>query len=193
MPLGELSHCDEVTLLATDLQTSVMHGVSPTISQPQSYGPYGHRPTTNRLLNVLGFNGERPDAMTGHYLLGQGYRAFNPVLMRFNNPDRGSPFGRGGINAYTYCEGDPINYQDPTGRTRWNFIKSILGLFKKQNSILCNSTAATSSTFEKGSRRLSLKRSYTNNHATRRVSDPGPIPLEESLTYVGAHGTGVQH
>ncbi|EGH35731.1 hypothetical protein PSYJA_44541, partial [Pseudomonas syringae pv. japonica str. M301072] len=38
--------------------------------------------------------------MTGHYLLGNGYRAFNPVLMRFNSPDSLSPFGEGGVNAY---------------------------------------------------------------------------------------------
>jgi hypothetical protein len=26
-----------------------------------------------------------------------------------------SPFGRGGINPYVYCEGDPINNTDPSG------------------------------------------------------------------------------
>ncbi len=35
--------------------------------------------------------------------------------MRFNSPDSLSPFGRGGLNAYAYCQGDPINRSDPGG------------------------------------------------------------------------------
>lgn len=55
------------------------------------------------------------DSATGHYLLGNGYRAYNPVLMRFNRPDNLNPFGEGGLNAYAYCAGDPVNRSDPTG------------------------------------------------------------------------------
>jgi RHS repeat-associated protein len=40
----------------------------------------------------LGFNGEAHDPLTGHYLLGNGHRAYNPVLMRFNSPDTLSLF-----------------------------------------------------------------------------------------------------
>ncbi|ANN67447.1 hypothetical protein BAU06_15085 [Bordetella bronchialis] len=35
--------------------------------------------------------------------------------MRFNAEDDFSPFGLGGINAYTYCAGDPVNHSDPSG------------------------------------------------------------------------------
>ncbi|WP_459203166.1 RHS repeat-associated core domain-containing protein, partial [Pseudomonas fragariae (ex Marin et al. 2024)] len=73
---------------------------------------YGHRAQGGPFS---GFNGERADPVTGHYLLGNGYRAFNPVLMRFNRPDSLSPFGRGGLNAYAYCQGDPVNRSDPGG------------------------------------------------------------------------------
>ncbi len=73
-----------------------------------AYTPFGHRPQAEG----IGFNGELPDRLTGHYLLGNGYRAYNPVLMRFNSPDSLSPFGKGGINAYAYCAGDPINRHD---------------------------------------------------------------------------------
>lgn len=52
-----------------------------------------------------------------YYLLGQGYRAYSPLLMRFNNPDDLSPFGRGGLNAYAYCVGDPVNLVDPDGHS----------------------------------------------------------------------------
>jgi hypothetical protein len=32
-------------------------------------------------------------------------------------PDRQSPFGLGGCNAYAYCLGDPVNRTDPSGET----------------------------------------------------------------------------
>ena len=117
----------DTTLLATDLQRSVLHtlkqGAAP---HPIAYSPYGHRPALGGLLSLLGFNGERPDPLTGHYLLGNGYRAFNPVLMRFHCPDILSPFGGGGLNPYSYCLGDPIGKTDPTGHIpRW--IARIIG------------------------------------------------------------------
>ncbi|WP_335945418.1 RHS repeat-associated core domain-containing protein [Pseudomonas sp. G166] len=107
----------ETTLLATDQQRSVLSALDATRPHPIAYTPYGHRPAENGLLSLLGFNGERPDPVTGHYLLGNGYRAFNPVLMRFNSPDSWSPFGERGLNAYGYGIGDPINRSDPTGHT----------------------------------------------------------------------------
>jgi RHS repeat-associated protein len=103
------------TLLSTDQQRSVLNALDATPPRSIAYTPYGHRSPGNGLLSLLGFNGERPDPVTGHYHLGNGYRQFNPVLMRFNSPDSWSPFGKGGINAYAYCGGDPINRADPTG------------------------------------------------------------------------------
>ena len=103
------------TLLATDQQRSVLHTLGGGVRHPIAYSPYGHHPADSGLLSLLGFNGERRDPVTGHYLLGNGYRAFNPVLMRFNSPDGWSPFGRGGLNAYGYCVGDPVNQGDQTG------------------------------------------------------------------------------
>jgi RHS repeat-associated protein len=110
------NHGHDTTLWATDLQRSVLHTVN--ADRPRQsivYSPYGHRPAESGLTSLLGFNGERPDPVTGHYLLGNGYRAFSPVLMRFNSPDSLSPFGKGGLNAYEYCKGDPLNHIDPTG------------------------------------------------------------------------------
>ncbi|WP_439857709.1 RHS repeat-associated core domain-containing protein [Pseudomonas syringae] len=99
-------------LIGSDQQHSVLHTVSVGLPGPIAYTPYGHRQALNQLP---GFNGERPDPLTGHYLLGNGYRAYNPALMRFNSPDSMSPFGKGGMNAYAYCAGDPVNRSDPTG------------------------------------------------------------------------------
>lgn len=128
MPLAEVQLAAAGTLLATDFQTSVLHSINSTHHQPQAYSPYGHRPAENGLLSVLGFNGERPDPVTGHYLLGQGHRAYNPVLMRFNSPDTLSPFGKGGINAYAYCSNNPITRVDRTGQ---NWVTQVFKPFKK--------------------------------------------------------------
>ncbi|VVO02509.1 RHS repeat-associated core domain-containing protein [Pseudomonas fluorescens] len=115
-------------LLATDQQRSVLNALDATRPHPLTYAPYGHRPQENGLLSLLGFNGERPDPITGHYHLGNGYRQFNPVLMRFNSPDSWSPFGKGGLNAYGYCAGDPVNQSDPTGHF------SVFGILKLASS-----------------------------------------------------------
>ncbi|WP_210641600.1 RHS repeat-associated core domain-containing protein [Pseudomonas sp. Tri1] len=114
----------ETTLLATDQQRSVLHALDATRPHPLAYTPYGHRAPENGLLSLLGFNGEQPDPVTGHYLLGNGYRAFNPTLMRFNSPDSMSPFGKGGLNAYAYGQGDPVNRVDPTGH--FSLVKPIM-------------------------------------------------------------------
>ena len=103
------------TLLATDPQHSVLHAVGATEQQAMAYSPYGHHPTAGANQHLLGFNGECADPVTGHYLLGNGYRAFNPVLMRFNSPDSWSPFSTSGMNTYTYCRNRPINSNDPSG------------------------------------------------------------------------------
>ena len=103
------------TLLATDTQHSVLHTVGSTEQRAMAYSPYGHHPTAGANEHLLAFNGECADPVTGHYLLGNGYRAFNPVLMRFNSPDSWSPFSASGINTYTYCRNSPINSHDPSG------------------------------------------------------------------------------
>jgi RHS repeat-associated protein len=115
----------ETAMLATDQQRSVLNVFAAARPNLLAYTPYGHRPPENGLLSLLGFNGERPDPVTGCYLLGNGYRAFNPVLMRFNSPDSWSPFGDGGVNAYAYCVGNPVNSQDPTGHSN-----RLLSMFK---------------------------------------------------------------
>jgi RHS repeat-associated protein len=122
----------ETRLLATDQQRSVVNVLAAARRNFLAYTPYGHRPPENGLLSLLGFNGERPDPVTGCYLLGNGYRAFNPVLMRFNSPDSWSPFGYGGLNGYAYCVGDPVNRYDPNGHVGlWSIVKNNLSKIAK--------------------------------------------------------------
>jgi len=83
--------------------------------------PYGHAEPL--LAARTGFNGQ-PREACGWYQLGSGHRVYNPKLMRFHSPDRLSPFDKGGLNAYAYCLGDPVNFTDPSGR----FVMQIPGL-----------------------------------------------------------------
>ncbi len=94
--------------------------------QARVYTAYGYSPAFE--LTSLGFNGELPEP-TGHYLLGS-YRLYNPGLQRFLSPDSLSPFGKGGLNAYAYCLGDPINRMDPTGHIpQWgSLIAGVIGV-----------------------------------------------------------------
>ncbi|WP_077048513.1 RHS repeat-associated core domain-containing protein [Pseudomonas sp. KK4] len=108
----------DTLLLATDRQRSILHTLTANLPpSPVRYSAYGNRHAAGELLSLLSFNGEQPDPVTGHYLLGNGYRAFNPVLMRFISADTLSPFKKGGMNAYAYCLGDPINSIDPDGHS----------------------------------------------------------------------------
>jgi RHS repeat-associated protein len=96
---------------------SVTHWVGKVSHIRISYCPFGFS-----LLPSGSFCGQKREQVTGHYLLGHGYRAFNPVLRRFSAPDELSPFSAGGLNAYVYCAGDPINRSDPSGRI-WEWLK----------------------------------------------------------------------
>jgi RHS repeat-associated protein len=111
-------------LLGTDQQCNVLTEVTGAQRRDFAYSPYGHRPAEGGLFSVLGFSGEQLDPLTGLYLLGNGYRAYSPALMRFLSPDSMSPFGTGGLNPYAYCGGDPINRVDPTG----HFWQALLGI-----------------------------------------------------------------
>lgn len=116
----------DITLIAADRNDSVLWARqgSHTDGKMYNWSPYGNANTTESPLS--GFNGERIDRVSGAYHLGNGYRAYNPILMRFNCPDNLSPFGSGGINPYAYCSGDPINNTDPSGHLSVSAIAGIV-------------------------------------------------------------------
>lgn len=129
------------------------------------------RASQRRAPNVshLGFNGELRESCIRWYMLGNGYRAYNPVLMRFHSPDKWSPFGAGGINPYMYCVGDPINYRDPTGRAG---VFSIGSSFFRTLAAPTGAMAATSITA--GIAAMAVE-----------ISDPGS-PIGTALVIVSA-------
>jgi RHS repeat-associated protein len=118
----------DTTLLATDQQRSVLNTQSATQSQAFAYTPYGERSPKNGLPSLLGFKGERLDALTGNYDLGNGYRRYNTWLKRFDSPDSLSPFGEGGLNAYGFVAGDPVNFSDPTGHVPFRLTVTLISL-----------------------------------------------------------------
>jgi len=127
-PLAERSA--ETTLLAENSQSSIVNSSSRNSRKYLSYTAYGHGQTDL----TLGYTGQRYDRLTNLYLLGNGYRAFSPRIMRFLSPDSFSPFGPGGINSYSYCSDDPINHVDPSGHIV-QAIKRALGVNKRTKRV----------------------------------------------------------
>lgn len=106
-------------LLQIDMAGSVLGQRGPA-SSSASYTVYGALENL-ALAGSLRFNAEWLHSHAEGYMLGNGHRLYRPMLMRFTSPDRLSPFGEGGLNAYAYSNGDPVNRHDPSGR-EWSWI-----------------------------------------------------------------------
>lgn len=104
------------SILATDQQGSIVL----FDDHPKQYTVYGD---DRQSVSRLRFTGQYFETNVGVYLLGNGYRHYNPRLMRFGSPDSFSPFGAGGINAYAYCDGDPVNRIDPSGHVPGSYTR----------------------------------------------------------------------
>lgn len=122
---------DSITLLICDRQKSVVMGYRNGQTHfSATYAAYGWmKPQMGG--PAIGFNGQRVEPLTDCYALGHGYRVYNPGLRRFHSPDRLSPFGKGGLNNFTYCSGDPINYEDPEGLFLSRIFNGIYSAFRK--------------------------------------------------------------
>ncbi|MBF8777182.1 RHS repeat-associated core domain-containing protein [Pseudomonas fulva] len=100
--------------LATDNGGSILAVDEKDARRAYSYTPYGFRSLRCGKRDPLGFNGELQEYFTNYYMLGNGHRGLHQHV--FLSPDGLSPFNRGGINAYAYSSGDPINHIDPSGK-----------------------------------------------------------------------------
>ena len=104
---------ESLTLVCDHLGSIVLRN-----ARTHQYTPYGYDHQADPATSRLGFTGQLHESALRGYLLGNGYRCFNPVLMRFNSPDSFSPFDAGGANAYAYCGNDPLNNDDSSGHFR---------------------------------------------------------------------------
>jgi RHS repeat-associated protein len=100
-------------LIVSDRSNSVIQQPSASRARSTNYSAFGYCAMLPDERASPGFNGQLQER-NRTYLLGS-YRAYLPWLTRFACPDNLSPFGKGGLNAYAYCNGDPVNKTDPSG------------------------------------------------------------------------------
>ncbi|WP_256672572.1 RHS repeat-associated core domain-containing protein [Pseudomonas sp. C1C7] len=168
-------------LLATDLKNSILAELDARGPNPIAYSPYGQQSAQHVVMTRLGFNGELREAKPEWYLLGNGYRAYNPQLMRFQSPDSLSPFDKGGRHAYMYCGGEPVMNSDPSGHSVWTFSRLVMQLTDEiatSASLALNKIATTisSGTLEVAQR---AKKVFTDNfmfdpQVLERLGPPPP-------------------
>ena len=128
-------HPPRSLLLATDSKHSIFAELAGGHPNSVAYSAYGYQTARQKIATNLGFNGQIRESNIGWYLLGNGYRAYNPVLMCFHSPDGWSPFGAGGLNAYMYCGGEPVMGSDPSGHfnpAKWG--RNIKRIFKPRTT-----------------------------------------------------------
>nr|WP_157709975.1 RHS repeat-associated core domain-containing protein [Pseudomonas sp. PB120] len=180
-------------MLAADIKNSVLGEVTGEINRIV-YSAYGHRSAQHTVTARLGFNGELCESRMGWYLLGNGYRAYNPRLKRFHSPDSLSPFEQGGLNAYMYCGGEPVMNKDPTGH---NFFAALgthlramknnfLGAYQVQRAAGQNPVTALVSTVS-GNGGLPNGLGLTNGSALQPGAQPKPITALPSAKKGGLH------
>jgi RHS repeat-associated protein len=89
-------------------------GASGTYVSKYSYLPFGETMTISATLpNPFTYVGQFGVMSTGSGLVYMRNRWYNPITAAFTQPD---PTGiLGGLNLYSYADGNPINYVDPTG------------------------------------------------------------------------------
>jgi len=128
-----LAERDENTLSSRLLQTD--DAKTPLLSHPgdvhQNYSPYGFLHIAPS-ASLVAYSGRRLDTLLNAYALGNGHRFYSSVLMRFFQPDGHSPFGKGGPNAYSYGQNDPINKHDPTGQW-WEWLRNSINWLKARS------------------------------------------------------------
>jgi RHS repeat-associated protein len=104
----------------TGIQTNLA-AANPNSGYPQNLQAASGSPLSTANLSGagLGYNTEITDPLTGYQLLGS-YRAYDPVLGRFLQPDSASP-GAGGTNPYAYTANQFVGCSDPTGHFTYTY------------------------------------------------------------------------
>ncbi|WP_158541411.1 MULTISPECIES: RHS repeat-associated core domain-containing protein [unclassified Pseudomonas] len=115
----------QTILVGTDAQGSVRLEADSEL-RIRRYTAHGAETSASDHV-AFGYAGEQREPVSGWYVPG-GNRPYDPVLMCFLAPDSHSPFGPGGINAYAWCAGDPVNRVDPDGHNWVSYALAGVGL-----------------------------------------------------------------
>lgn len=110
IPVAQLENEKTVRIFQKDYANTVLAMGAHAIA----YTPYGYLKAGDWAA-LLAFNGQRPNSLIEAYALGNGNRIYRPALFSFTSPDPFSPFLEGGLNAYAYCQCDPVNKVDASG------------------------------------------------------------------------------
>ena len=102
---------------STASQAYLYDGLGNVVNDNKSYDAYGGDFSTyytpiygnGQKTGHYGYKGYYTDSFSGMCYLGA--RWYDPGLSRFTQEDP----ARDGLNWYSYCNGDPVNYFDPTG------------------------------------------------------------------------------
>ncbi|HCV40768.1 MAG TPA: hypothetical protein DGQ94_19040 [Pseudomonas sp.] len=158
-------------LLATDDKGSVLVAADEGDLEEHLYSAYGHDPTLTSTRTTACFNSEILDLSSTCYLLGHGYRAYSARLSRFLAADSWSPFGQGGLNAYCYCEGDPINSSDPSGHMR-TYLSNGQIMITRENIAMAGGSWLKSPNFNTAAHRKRLIGSKLNKPLRVKADNP---------------------
>lgn len=117
-------------LLGTDSQMSCCARLERHTVERISYASFGYSPALARYRSV--WASLISEQSPGLYLPGNGRRAYSSwMLQRFAMSDALSPFARGGLNAYAWCLGDPINRVDPDGAASLTYLAGAVSKLSK--------------------------------------------------------------
>lgn len=120
--------------------------------------------------------------------------------MRFNRPDSLSPLSDGGINAYSYCDNNPVNLSDSSGHTPSAAVLKAASIFRNSSkSYLARREksyifrATPKATAHVGKKALSQTVSRRHSFSEALPSYRTKIDISPDLDLVGFHGTQKRH
>ena len=100
--------------------TNIVDGTDDVVKS-YTYEAYGKTSGTGTFVNSFAYTGAVNDEETG--LVYMNARYYEPETGRFISEDSYRGDGEAFWNLYLYCNGDPVNYFDPTGH-KWTMIGS---------------------------------------------------------------------